>query len=346
MPIISIGIMAHNEEKQIAAMIADLSAQTIFERLGSQFEIHVVANGCHDNTAETALIALNKYFGNCPSVKRFVDILAQPGKANAWNQFIHNFSNLETEYVVLLDADIGLPRRNTIEIALDCLAADPIAHVTVDQPVKDAYLKPKKSILDRIVLRFSGTANDYKDAIAGSFYCARYKIIKEIWMPSGIIGEDGYLRAMIMTSNFTQIENKHRVKFAEGALHSFETRLNLMDIFHHQVRLAIGTGLNILLFFDLRDEVSRGNHVSAYIKKRNEDDSGWLNLLVAKELEAGKYFVLDFAFLLRRPRKFMRLSLKSKLLKFPVYLLGTIIDFIVYFRANSLMRKGASVGFW
>ena len=42
-------------------------------------------------------------------------------------------------------------------------------------------------------------------------------------MPIGLPGEDGFLRAMILTSNFTKEENLDRLVFVEGARHIFES---------------------------------------------------------------------------------------------------------------------------
>ena len=49
--LISIGILAHNEEHDIGTLISDLAKQNLLANDALSIEIHVVANGCTDNTA-------------------------------------------------------------------------------------------------------------------------------------------------------------------------------------------------------------------------------------------------------------------------------------------------------
>jgi glycosyltransferase involved in cell wall biosynthesis len=346
MKTISIGIMAHNEAECIANLIRDLACQTIFKSPNLQFFIHVVANGCTDSTAAVAQKAFDLEFKDVQGVTCSVHNLALPGKANAWNEFVHKLANRDSEFAFLVDADIRLPQKNTFELALDSLVSNPTAFVAVDEPVKDASLKQHKSVSDRLILSVSGTGNDIRKAICGQFYCARFRMLDRIWMPTGIIGEDGFMCAMTMTNGFTEPENLDRVIFADGAWHSFETRRSIADILHHQVRLALGTGINVLLFGDLRKQIGKGRDVGDYIRERNGEDSNWLNSLVLQEMKTGRYFIMYFAFLTRRPKKFMRLPLRYKITKFPIYLFGAFVDLVAYYQANRIMRKGASIGFW
>lgn len=346
MMIVSIGILAHNEGNGIGALIDDISRQTIFKNPEIFFSLHIVANGCSDDTVEVSSRALQTKALQLPNVRCSVHNLSQPGKANAWNEFIHAFADPDSEYVFLLDADIRLVGDTTLRLMLDELANSPNACVAVDDPVKDVSLKHNKSFADYFILSFSRTTHDPRTAIAGSLYCARFETVRKIWMPIGIIGEDGFLRAMILTSNFTTQEMTRRLIFVEGARHSFETRRNLGDIMHHQVRLAIGTGLNVLLFAHLREQLNVTRDIELYIKSRNEVDPQWLNSLIVEELRKGKYFVMHRGLLSRRFKHFRSLPLSRKFAKLPVYILGTAFDFFVFLAANRVMKKGKAVGFW
>ena len=346
MKIISIGILAHNESDSIAALIGDMGRETIFRNEDISFSIHIVANGCKDDTGDVASKALEAPAFQLPNIRGRVHELPQAGKANAWNKFIHSFADQNSDFVFLVDADIRLLGDTTLSLMLDSLMASPDALIAVDEPVKDVALKAKKSLMDRLILSFSRTTHDFRSALAGSLYCARFETVRNIWIPTGIIGEDGFLRAMILTSNFTEQETTSRLIFVEGARHSFETRRNLRDIWHHQVRLAIGTGLNVLLFAHLREQLKRMGSIELYIKTRNEDDPRWLNSLIVEEMRKERYLVMDRGFVGRRLRFFRLLPLASKFVKFPVYILATALDVIVFLAANRVMRKGAAVGFW
>ena len=343
---ISIGILAHNEENHVGAVIDDLARQTIFKSMDTQINIHVVANGCKDNTASVSKSALETWIIPSSRVNRHVHNLSKPGKANAWNEFVHNFTDKNSDYVFLLDADIRLPDEDTLASTLEGLIANPSAWIAVDEPIKDVSLKEKKSLLEKFILSFSRTTHNVSTAVCGQFYCVRYTVVQRIWMPTGIIGEDGFLRAMILTDCFKTSENTARLICVPGARHVFETRRNLRDIFHHQIRLAIGSGVNVLLFAHLRQQLEKLESIESYIKLRNCNDPAWLNSLIAERMKRGQYFVMYSAFLLRRPKYFLSLPVSDKLLKFPVYLAGTVVDIIVYLLANRLMRRGAAEGFW
>ena len=56
--LISIGIFAHNEERDIGTLISDLAKQNLLANKGLSIEIHVVANGCTDNTVGVSKAAL------------------------------------------------------------------------------------------------------------------------------------------------------------------------------------------------------------------------------------------------------------------------------------------------
>ena len=122
----------------------------------------------------------------------------------------------------------------------------------VDESVKDLSEKAHKTIIERLILAVSGTAHDNRTAIAGALYCVRYGILTKIWMPIGLPGEDGFLRAMILTENFTRDENLELIAFADGARHIFESERNIGGVFRHNIRLAIGTAINVLLFKHIR----------------------------------------------------------------------------------------------
>ena len=56
--LISIGILAHNEEHDIGTLISDLAKQNLLANKALSIDIHVVANGCTDNTVSVSQTAL------------------------------------------------------------------------------------------------------------------------------------------------------------------------------------------------------------------------------------------------------------------------------------------------
>src|SRR5476649_1933574 len=95
---LSIGIMAWNEEASIVPMLASLFEQTIFAHLAARnerCEVVCLANGCTDRTVAVAdeIFARmqREHPARCALSARVADI-ATPGRNNAWNRFVHEFS--------------------------------------------------------------------------------------------------------------------------------------------------------------------------------------------------------------------------------------------------------------
>ena len=250
--LISVGIFAHNEERDIGSLISDLAKQNLLSNETLSIAIHVVANGCTDSTVSVSKTAFTANPFQRKNITIFVHDLPRPGKSNAWNEFIHRLASPKTDYVFCLDADIRIPEATTLQLVFDKLVASKTACVAIDKSVKDLSLTTHKTITERIILAGSGTAYNTRAAIAGALYCVRFDVVKDIWMPIGLPGEDGFLRAMILTSNFTKEENLDRLVFVEGARHIFESEHTIAGVFRHNVRLAIGTAINILLFNHFR----------------------------------------------------------------------------------------------
>src|SRR5262249_40117038 len=141
-PKISIGILAYNEERRIGATLRSVFAQDVFQQF--ETDVIIVANGCTDNTVAVATRSLEDYKPLwCPRGSARVEEVPIAGKANAWNQFVHDFSSRQASVLVLMDADIILSTNNTISSMVSTLERTPEAVVCVDRPVKDIAAKTK-----------------------------------------------------------------------------------------------------------------------------------------------------------------------------------------------------------
>ena len=344
--LISIGILAHNEEHDIGNLISDLAKQNLLANNALSIDIHVVANGCTDNTTSVSQTALAAAPFQRDNIATLVHDLPRPGKSNAWNEFVHRLASPNTDFVFCLDADIRIPEATTLQLVFDKLASSKTACVAIDESVKDLSEKAQKTLTERIILAASGTGYNTRSAIAGALYCVRFDVLKNIWMPIGLPGEDGFLRAMILTSNFTKDENLGRLVFVEGARHIFESERTISGVFRHNVRLAIGTAINILLFNHIRESESIRNNVSDYIQRRNAANPDWVNELIRAEIRRGKYFLLNKDFILKRIQGFFALPFSQRLRRWPILVVSVAFDMALLVRASQLMRKGAGAGFW
>jgi glycosyltransferase involved in cell wall biosynthesis len=343
---VSVGILARNEEAGIAQLIEDLGEQSLLTDGRISVHVHVVANGCTDRTADAA----RRAFAAPPFVNleagSSVHELERTGKSNAWNTFVHEVVPESSDYLLFLDGDIRIPDRNSLKRVIERLTASPEAVVAVDRSVKDIELENPDGIVEKLIKLATGTAHDTRTAIAGACYCARFSEVRRIWMPIGLPGEDGFLRAMLLTSNFEHEERLERLVFVEDAYHVFESMRDLGGVIRHNVRLAIGTTVNILLFWHFMELRKKNLDIAEYVRARNVSDPDWVNDLTRDRLTTN-YFPLEPRFLSRRLRGVMSRPARQRSAKtWAVALLGTGFDLVVFLKATLLMRKGAGAGYW
>ena len=353
--IVSIGIMARNEESAIQKTLLSFFEQSVFFYKGedvkvSMWEVIVVANGCTDKTSLIAEEFLRKCCEKNDFDKKItwkvVDIL-EPGKSNSWNLFIHNFSNKKTELFILLDADIVFNHVDTVFNCIKELNENHHASVVVDLPLKHFSYKKRKNLVEWISTKQSNQAFENEPAIAGSFYCARAEILRNIWMPPGLSGEDGFLRAMVVTDFFRAPPDPSKVVRASNASHFFEGLTKINDIFRHELRMVIGTSLNCYFCWDFLVFATDPSGLGAghLIKTHLINDPDWYKKYIANEIRNRRWWVLPKNMLFRR---FLILNKKEPvafLLNFVLAMIALILDIPVLVAANRKLKKGA-VGYW
>ncbi|QIK79125.1 glycosyltransferase [Sphingomonas piscis] len=84
---LAICILARNEAKNIGKTLTHLAEQSLFADRSYAIEVHVVANGCTDNTALEAADR-GKTFAARNAILNVHDI-RQGGKSRAWNLAVH-----------------------------------------------------------------------------------------------------------------------------------------------------------------------------------------------------------------------------------------------------------------
>jgi glycosyltransferase involved in cell wall biosynthesis len=257
---LSIGILAYNESDSIAILLKSLCQQSLLTSLNKGFliEIIVVPNGCSDNTASIARDTLKLLSKNEQALWNWkVCEVKEAGKSNAWNLFIHQFAAPDADFFCLMDADIQLHDRNTLEKMLKVLVENPEYWIALDQPIKDIELKENKSWLDKLSLAVSKSSNAGQLYICGQLYCGRAEPLRNIWMPAGLPVEDGFLTQMVISENFT-IEDptfaKRIVRVAEAS-HVFEAYTNPFKLINHEVRVVVGIVINAFLTCYLQEKL-------------------------------------------------------------------------------------------
>jgi glycosyltransferase involved in cell wall biosynthesis len=334
---IAIGIMAYNEERNIGATIHSLAEQTLFEIPEHDVAVHVVPNGCRDATAERAREALQPFSAKHPRSRAEVNEVAQAGKANAWNHFVHGFSAPDAGALLLLDADIQFGERECLARVVEALVANPQAVVAVDLPLKDITAKKDLSLREQMSVSASRLQLAGAPKIAGSLYLARAAALRSFWMPLGLIVEDGFVKAMLLTDSFRQPEDTAAIVRAAGATHFFEAVTGFQAWFKHERRLVNGTAVNILLFSYVRDLVAKGKTPGEVIRVNNEANPTWVADL-AKAYRGPLPGAADFV---SEPlKKLGRLPLAKRLVVLPVALLRAALNIAVCVVCQGDVRAG------
>ncbi|HEY6167777.1 MAG TPA: glycosyltransferase family 2 protein [Verrucomicrobiae bacterium] len=348
-PVVSIGIVAWNEEEAIAAALQSLFRQSLFDEFdqrGGRIEIICVANGCTDGTAtiatrifeEQARTHLSKDSFSCRVVE-----LRERGKCNAWNAFVHRLSAREAECLFLMDADIVIPMRDTLWNMYRTLAQDAEANVAVDRPLKDISLKVGKSLWERISLAASELTQAGDAQLTGQLYCIRAAVARNIHLPRDLLVEDGFIQSIVCTDYLTRERWPRRVVRATNASHVYEAYTSLRDILRNQKRQMIGQTIVHLLVDDhlKRLPLPERLDLAETLRRRDNSDPAWLKRLIADHLHRTRYFwrlfpgILSFRF-----KRLSKIQGVKKLLCLPAALGGFFVTLVACWMARRSVVRG------
>ncbi|MBD2690457.1 glycosyltransferase family 2 protein [Anabaena catenula] len=340
---ISIGILAYNEVEEIAATLHSLFHQSIFQEAHANIEIEVVVvpNGCTDDTAaiaQTTLQELKKSTQN-PSVSWRICNVEEAGKPNAWNLYVHQFSRPDADYMFLMDADIQFLESKTLYKMIQTLEQTPDAWVSVDKLVKDVALKPKKNLMEKLSVAVSGASGAKSAWICGQLYCGRTEILRKIWMPKGILVEDGFLWTMIVTDRLTSPEVLNRVVLADSASHVFEAYTQISSLLRHELRQVIGNTINYFIYTNLQPGDNSSADAGSLIKLKNEQDPLWLDKLITASVKKSGWWAIPNWLLIRRLQSLRNRPFQKAIWLFPVFFIAFFVDLILCLQANYQLHK-------
>ena len=283
---LAVAIFAYNEASEIEATISSLVSQTVIatnkESTSTTLTtIYVVANGCTDETSALSRISLSRLASEHSFDWQVIEI-EEAGKANAWNTFVHQILPESTSYAAMMDADVRLFENDMIEKCLHALNTDQELQVATPKLVK-RFDSVNSSALNQLMVRaFSGTADSVEHTLAGAFYCGRADVFRKIVIPKHVVVEDGFVRAMVLTSGLTEQENLERIARQKAVSVTHIPYSTFSDIIRYQVRQAKGTAINLLIFTELDKLPSSFKVRMNEVRRRNSESPSWLSDLVAE----------------------------------------------------------------
>lgn len=283
---IAVCILAKDEARTIDRCLRRLGAQSFIRQASQQIDIHVVANGCTDDTAAVASNGAALFDDTRATLH--VHDLRPGGKSRSWNRAVHELTRADADAFVFVDADIKLANDNVIAGLLSVLESDPRLIACTGFPIKDVAVKAKKTLIDRFSLIVSKRTR-HVGAINGSLYVARATALRNIWLPDQTPGEDGFLNAMIATNGFTSAEDTSVIAAPGEPTHSFQAH-GPLDYVGHERRMIVGTMINRWIFehlWSLRLDEPAG----PLIKQWNETDPDWVERLIRQRAEKARWLI-------------------------------------------------------
>lgn len=347
MHVLSIGMLAHNEAGVIHRTIASLARQSVLDPAGwaalglAAVEVIVVPNGCSDDTAAIAGQALAALPAGVGATVRE---LAEPGKSNAWNRFVHELARPDATLLALMDADIEFGTDDVLALLVRRLGEAPPRLVATDGAVKD-YRHRRLTLFDRFSRRVSAQQVGGGGGLCGQLYCGQADELRRIWLPAGLPVEDGFIAAMLGTDGFTLPEGRQAVAYVEGARHFYEPVTGPASFIRHEARIIVGSVINAWLFTDLW-RAGRHGHAGDYVRRRNADDPRWVEAVCEAERRRHGRWLVPGDFIWWRLTPLRRLRWPQRLWRAPVALAATLAALPAVWRANAILRRPAASRFW
>jgi glycosyltransferase involved in cell wall biosynthesis len=351
---LSIGIMAWNEEDSIRTTLESLFRQSIFEKMaarGRRCEIICIANGCTDATVEVSERAFAQLSRAHPHQKaisaRAVNIV-EPGRSNAWNRFVHEFSAPETRFICLMDADIVFKDPDTIFSLVETLEKNAHASVSTGRHYKDIYFKEKKTLLDRVSLATSSMTGTIAGGFSGQLYCMRSDVVRNIRLPRDLVAnDDGFLKAVVCTRSLTRELDTTRIARAPNAAIIYEAYVSVHEVLNNQKRQMIGqTTVHVLLSYLDSLPIEARAHLAETIDQLERKDPDWFKKLNARHIQNTQHFWQLFPGILTfRFQRLAKLPGLKKITHAPAALVGFLVTMIACWRAFRFLRSG-SAAYW
>jgi glycosyltransferase involved in cell wall biosynthesis len=202
----SICIFAHNKADTLARTVSALYDAAA----GSAYVVHIMENGSTDDTLDMA----RALAAAIPTVTVHASDYAD--KASAWNDYVHRFAPVGADMHIFLDGDTR-PCRAAFKALALALETSSRAWASAGLPASG-----------RSRMRWTRTL--YTERwLSGNLYALRGATIamlrtRKIWLPAGLLGEDGLISYLMHTEMRGGEDDTHRerIAIAAGAFFEFD----------------------------------------------------------------------------------------------------------------------------
>lgn len=314
-------------------MMAGLAAQNAWRRLDIDLGVHVLAYGCRDDTVAKAQWSAPDGFR--------VHELAQAGRAQTWNCFVHDLSRRDADVLVFCDAGISLPADDCLTRLIHDAKARPDVQLRSSRPIRDSAFGPPQAMIGRLVDGLPGGGDDWCSAICGQLYAMPSGAARRYLLPIGLPVEDGFLRALVLSNRFFAADDPAQIAVLDGLYHLYPAERTVGGSIRRQTRLVAGLAINAAVFRHLEAE---GILRIAPELLRAAADAGWLRNMLRLRLPRLPYVYVPLRFLFKRLAQVPGSVLHPK--RLGLTLVGFCFDAIVYLNAQIRIARGTGAGHW
>lgn len=353
---ISIGILAYNEESGIAQTISSILSQNLKTPFDSdsandiRAEIVIVPNGCTDRTAEIATETIEQLEPVSDEDAGFFDArvceIEVPGKENAWNHFVHEFSSSDADILVFTDADINLADDRVLYNLVNTLLNNEGCVVAGGNPTKHIENKDQKSAKDRLSIGATTLRKGMKGIFAGCLYCGYAETIRSLYLPTVLMGEDAFVRALIVTKGFTDPGNPDLIVRADDAKVIFESYMSTSEILRNKTRRMLELTINAIIYTKLWAESTPEKPAGALMRELQAQDPQWSQKLVSSTFESRGFWAVPRHQIYKQFFQLKHHSLAGKIKLLPVALATLPLNAIAVIKANRRIAKGEIRTLW
>lgn len=340
---VDIGIFAYNEEKSIPLLLDDISSQTILSSAKYDIKFYLLANGCSDNTTYICHKHLETKHSDLKAKFEVLDI-KEGGKSRTWNTFTHELSRKNAASLIYMDADIRLTEPDIINQLIKSQIESATLKIVCSKPVKDiANSQMNLNLTEKLIISAGGTSDNWKKSVCGQLYIADSQTVRNVYMPIGLPVEDGFIRAMTLTTLFSQKEDTSIIDGFDDIFHEYESIRTISELIKHQVRIVIGSSINFAIFKTLENQGQNFEANQKLLKEASEHPE-WLQKVVRSTYPKLPFGYVPFHFATKR----ISAILKSKpsIKQIAVGIAGFGFDLIVWVIASFKMAQGKGVGYW
>jgi hypothetical protein len=343
--VLSVGVMACNEEISLKPTLESLLRQSVFDQLAArhfQCEIIVIANGCTDRTADVARELFARIQRPNPASDLFtarVIEIPEAGRNNAWNRFVHEFSAVEARFLVSMHADILLHHRDALSSLVSSLERLPHVNASSGRRCADVLFKERKTFWERLALAGSPADGSSPVQLNGELICLRAPIAREIFLPRGLEGGfDRFVTQIVATNFLCEPFDARRITFVRDAAHICAAHVGPSEVLESKQRRMIGqTAAHVLLDY-LRTRSNRERRcLNETLRSHEAADTGWLEKLVARHVRRRRFFAHLFPGVLRVGRS--RLHGLRRLKHIPETAATFVLNVIACLRAHRSLRS-------